>query len=165
MIVKRSKCNKGWKGKKMTNFEKPEIKMTINDDLAEGVYMRSGFDMLTEFYIHQYPDPGSGSDRWDYRLQGKGQFNGTGTADIPFHVIITFNYPVNVKSSGNAGGGDGTVVSDPEGSYSIEIHYPRHENPGESWGFGDLFVVREDGTLSHDLIVTQSEIFPCNGGH
>ena len=38
----------------MKKLEKPEIKMTVNDDLAEGIYMASGyFEVTGPFYVTQ----------------------------------------------------------------------------------------------------------------
>lgn len=132
------------------NYEKPV--MTLENELAEGVYMASGAttgddDCYTvTAYIHQKPETGRG----DYRIQ----VNAAHAAGDSHHsggqkLVLTFNQPIEyVGSNGKLAEGDGTA--------KLKIDYSYHNNAYDNIGLGDVIVKADAG-----LAVTHAEL-QCN---
>ena len=131
----------------MTKYEKPII--TINNELAEGVYMGSGNQNTcysVNAYIHQIPETG----RNDYRIQVNGFHNATHACNEQI-LTLTFNQSVNYVSS------NGSYVSG-NGTNSIRIKYNYWNNPKDNIGLGDVVV-----TSNYGLAITNAILSDENG--
>lgn len=135
----------------MKNYEKPII--TINEELAEGVYAASG-DCYT-FTAEIVQDPKLGHEVYTIQMNGDhaatdGHHSSTRT------VAISFNMPVIYNSSNAAevvGSGTNTLyltfIDGTNGSY--------HNNASDKIGLGQLLVKADEG-----LAITSIYCVHCN---
>lgn len=124
-------------------YESPVV--TLNEELAEGVYMASGDDCYTvKARIHQKPETGRG----DYRIQVDGKHAATDNHHAGSQTLVmSFNLPVEyVGSNGKLKSGDGST--------KIKVDYSYHNNAHDNIGLGDLIVKADAGlAITHVKLI------------
>lgn len=116
----------------MKSYKRPVV--TVDNGMAEGVYMASGSGCYTaSAYIHQTPQTGRG----DYRIQVNGKHNADHTKEAQV-LTISFNQNVTYVS-----GGAGVISGN--GTPTLKVSLAYHQNPSDNIGFGDLVVNSDEG--------------------
>lgn len=123
----------------MKKYSKPTI--LVNDEYSEGVYAASGCYTVTAS-IRQDNQTG----RTDYRIQVNGKHGSDHTPRGEQTLTVSFNMPVEYKSSS----GSPQVL----GGTTIVVKYNYHQNPTDNIGLGDLVVTAEQGLQITSISLT-----------
>ena len=125
----------------MREYKKPVV--TVDNELAEGVYAASGAGCYTAgAYIHQTPQTGRG----DYRIQVDGKHSADHTREAQT-LTISFNQNVTYVS-----GGAGLISGN--GTSTLKVRLGYHQNPTDNIGFGDLVVTADQGLAITGVSIT-----------
>ena len=125
----------------MREYKKPVV--TVDNELAEGVYAASGAGCYTaSAYIHQTPQTGRG----DYRIQVNGSHRSDHTRDAQT-LTISFNQNVTYVS-----GGAGLISGNGTSTLKVKLSY--HQNPNDNIGFGGLVVTADAGLAIAGVSIT-----------
>ena len=125
----------------MREYKKPVV--TVDNELAEGVYAASGAGCYTATaWIHQRPQTG----RDDYRIQVNGRHSADHTKEAQI-LTISFNQNVTYVS-----GGAGLISGNGTNTLTVRLSY--HQNPTDNIGFGDLVVTSDTGLAITSVSIT-----------
>ena len=125
----------------MREYKKPVV--TVDNELAEGVYAASGAGCYTATAtIHQTPQTGRG----DYRIQVNGRHSADHTKEAQT-LTISFNKNVSYVS-----GGAGLISGNGTNILKVKLSY--HQNPNDNIGFGDLVVTADTGLAITGVSIT-----------
>ena len=125
----------------MREYKKPVV--TVDNELAEGVYAASGAGCYTATAkIHQTPQIGRG----DYRIQVNGKHSADHTKEAQV-LTISFNQNVTYVS-----GGEGLISGNGTSILKVKLSY--HQNPNDNIGFGDLVVTADAGLAITGVSIT-----------
>ena len=125
----------------MREYKKPVV--TVDNELAEGVYAASGAGCYTaSAYIHQTPQTGRG----DYRIQVNGHHSADHTREAQV-LTISFNQNVMYVS-----GGSGLISGN--GTTTLKVQLSYHQNTNDNIGFGDLVVTSDPGLAITGVSIT-----------
>lgn len=125
----------------MREYKKPVV--TVDNELAEGVYAASGAGCYTaSAYIHQTPQTGRG----DYRIQVNGHHSADHTREAQV-LTISFNQNVTYVSGGSE------LISG-NGTTTLKVQLNYHQNTNDNIGFGDLVVTSDPGLAITGVSIT-----------
>ena len=125
----------------MREYKKPVV--TVDNELAEGVYAASGAGCYTATAkIHQTPQIGRG----DYRIQVNGKHSADHTKEAQV-LTISFNQNVTYVS-----GGEGLISGNGTSILKVKLSY--HQNPNDNIGFSDLVVTADAGLAITGVSIT-----------
>ena len=125
----------------MREYKKPVV--TVDNELAEGVYAASGAGCYTATaQIHQTPQTGRG----DYRIQVNGKHSADHTKEAQV-LTISFNQNVMYVSGGSE------LISG-NGTTTLKVQLSYHQNTNDNIGFGDLVVTADQGLAITGVSIT-----------